>query len=250
VIRQKKWWMASAPDWYPEIGFERTLSRVILEIISSCGREITLNDESKGVFSARFRKIRRLAIVHTGDAERIFIANFSLRGVDMAHRMTSDLHEVARAIESWLLDELTLQEMKQRFPNLDISEIAFETEACRGVEALWSSLLSHADETNATSWLGPDFRVLVRAAAHRPLLRQLVPVVSIGMYLSFSRTIGYPFAMAADCSVAAGNGRCGLVGQGNLLAEGTVEEMLDMIERSIPQDIGPAIFGTAADLID
>ena len=242
--------MASAPNQYPEIGYERTLSRVILEIISSSGREMTLSDESQGVFSACFRKSRRLAFVHTGDARRIFIANFSLRGVHMAHRMTSDLREVARAIEFWLLDELTLHEMKQRLPNLDISELSFETEAGRGVDALWNLLLSPDDEPNLRPWLGSDFRALLSAAANRPLLRQLVPVVSLGQYLSFSRTIGYPFAMAADCSVGAANGRCCFFGRGNHpLVEGTVEEMLDMAERSIPQGIGPAIFGTADDLI-
>jgi hypothetical protein len=111
-------------------------------------------------------------------------------------------------------------------------------------------MLSYADDPKLGSWLLPDMRILLRAAAKRTLLRQLVPVVSIGQYLSFSRTIGYPFARATDRAVAVGQGRCVLIGPGNqLLAKGAVEEMLDMLELSMPQDVGPAIFGTADDLI-
>ena len=54
----------------------------------------------------------------------------------MAYHRTSDLREVAKAVESWLMDELTLRDMKQTLPNLDVSELSFETEAGRGVAAL------------------------------------------------------------------------------------------------------------------
>jgi hypothetical protein len=253
VIRcsKQKWWLISAPDHYPEIGFERTLGRVILEIIALSGREVTLSDESKEVFSARFRKDCRIATIGTAGTDRIFITDFSSRGVPLAHHRTSDLREVARAVESWLMDELNLREMKQRLTNLFVSEVSFETEAGRGVAARWNLLLSpHDDEPTLTSLLGPEFRALVRAAASRPLLRQLVPVVSMGFYLSFSRTIGYPFAMAGDCAVWAADNRCGFFKRGGYApAEGTVEEMLDLVERSLPPDVGPAIFGTAEDLI-
>jgi hypothetical protein len=252
VIRcsKQKWWLISAPDHYPEIGFERTLGRIILEIIAVSGREVTLSDESKRVFSACFRKDCRIAAISTAGTERIFITDFSSRGVPLAHHRTSDLREVARAVESWLMDELNLLEMKQRLTDLSVSEVSFEIEAGRGVAACWNLLLSPHDDELLASFLGPEFRALVRAAASRPLLRQLVPVVSMGRYLSFSRTIGYPFAIAGDCAVWAADNRCGFFKRGRHdSAEGTVEEMLDMVERSLPADVGPAIFGTACDLI-
>ena len=172
----------------------------------------------------------------------------------MAWHCTSNLPEVAQAVESWLMDELTLREMKQRIPNLKVSEIAFEIESGRGVDAHWNHLLFSLDrysEANQAYWFEPEFCALVRAAANRPRTRQLAPKVSLGCILSFSRTLGYPFVMAGNCGIFAAQGRCIVQTQeGKQLAEGSIEEMLDVFERIIPSGTGPAIFGTAEDLID
>lgn len=189
--------------------------------------------------------------MQAGGAKRIFFSDFSSRGIQLAHHETPDLQEIARPVESWLIDELTLREMKQRFPNLQVSEMAFEIEAGRGVEACWKKLLSLADRGPTISgWLAPGFPALVHAAANRPLLRPLVPVVSVGCYLSFSRTIGYPFARASACAIWAGDDRYCVIGPDQkVFGEGTVQEVLDILEGSLPPDIGPAIYGTADDLI-
>jgi Family of unknown function (DUF6193) len=215
------------------------------------GREITFSEESTQVFAASFRKGHRSSSVSTGAAERVFISQFSMRGVLMASHLTSDLCEVAKAVESWLVDELTLRDMKQKLPHLDVSELSFETEAGRGVAARWNSLLlaPHEEDPIWASWLTPELRVLLRAAARRPLLRQLVPVVSMGRNLAFSRTLGYPFAMVSACRISAASGRfIASKKDGTQLAEGGPEEMLDIVEGELPPDIGPAIFGTADDL--
>jgi uncharacterized protein DUF6193 len=250
---KQKRWASSAPDLYPEIGFERTLGKIILEIIALSGREITLSDESTEVFAASLRKSRRICKLWTGAGERIFISHFSMRGVQMAYHLTSDLREVAQAVESWLMDELTLREMKQRIPNLNVSEIAFEIEAGRGVAAHWNHLLLSLDgysEANQAYWFEPEFCALVRAAANRPLLRQLVPKVSLGCILLFSRTLGYPYVIAGNCGIFAARGQCIVqTKDGKQLAEGRLEDMLDVFERTLTQDTGPAIFGTAEDLI-
>lgn len=248
---KQKWWSISSPDPYPEIGSQKPLGRVILEIIALSGRATTLRDESNHIFSACFHKDRRSASMWAGGVKRMFCSDFSSRGIQLVHHETPDLQEIARAVESWLIDELTLQEIKQRFPNLLVSEMAFEIEAGRGVEACWNALLSLADRGPTVSdWLAPGFPALVHAAASRPLLRQLVPVVSIGCYLSFSRTIGYPFARASACAIWAGDDRYCVVGPDQkVFGEGTVQEVLDILEGSLPPDIGPAIYGTADDLI-
>jgi hypothetical protein len=36
--------------------------------------------------------------------------------------------------------------------------------------------------------------------------------------------------------------------QHTILKEGTIEEVLDIVETSVPPDAGPAIYGTADDL--
>lgn len=249
---KRKQWASSSPDLYPEIGFERTLGKVILDIIALSGREIILSDESTDLFSASFRKDRRIVELWTAADERIFISHFSMRGMLFAFHLSSDLREVARAVESWLMDELTLRDMKQRVPNLDVSELCFETEAGRGVEARWNNLLlvPYDNDPIRASWLDPECGALIRAASHRPLLRQLVPLVDQGCTLLFSRTLGYPYTIAGDCGIWATGGRYIAVKKdGSHLAEGTPEEMLDVLEGTLPPDIGPAIFGTADDLV-
>lgn len=250
--KQKLWAMPSR-DLYPEIGFRRTLGKVILEIALS-GREMMLADSSEQVFEAHFHKDRRVAFITAAANQRIFLSDFSCKGVRLAFLPTPDLCEVATAVESWLIDELTLREMKQTISNLDVSDIAFEIEAGRGITALWNHLLGSLDDysqANQAYWFEPEFCALVRAAANRPLLRQLVPKVSLGCTLLFSRTLGYPSLIAGNCGIFAARGRC-IVQQkdGKIIAEGTIEDMLDAFERTLPHDIGPAIFGTAEDLID
>ena len=163
----------------------------------------------------------------------------------MAHLNTSDLHELADAVGFWLLDEFTLHDMKDRLPTLEVTNTALETEAGRGVTARWNSLLS------GPPWLKPECVTLIRAAANRPALRQLVPVVSIGRYLWFSRTLGYPFATIDAGVLWRGKGRFGLVRRDrSLIGEGTIEQVLDILEGTLPADIRPAIYGTADDLMN
>ena len=237
--------------FYPEVGFERTLGKVILESAFS-GQEITLADDSEQLFTARFERDRRIVLISAADDERMFMSDFSCRGVRMAFLPTPDLHEVAQAVESWLIDVLTLREMKLRFSTLDVNEIAFEIEAGRGIAAHWNHLLLSIDEyskANQASWFEPEFCALIRAAANRPLLRQLVPKVDLGYLLLFSRTIGYPYVIAGNCGIFADGGRYIIRRKdGKQLAEGGLEDTLDAFEGILPSDTGPAIFGTAEDL--
>lgn len=221
-------------------------------MIALSGREVTLSDESTHVFLASFRKGRRMCSLHTGAAERVFISELWMGGAWMASHLTSGLRETAQAVEYWLMDELPLRDMKQNFAKIDVCELAFETEAGRGVAARWNRLLlaPHDEHPIRASWLTPELCILLRAAACRPLLRQLVPVVSLGCTLSFSRTLGYPFAIVGDCGICAADDRfIAIKKDGTQLAEGGPEEMLDILEGELPLDVGPAIFGTADDLV-
>jgi uncharacterized protein DUF6193 len=248
--------MIFARSSYPEFRKGQTLGKAILDTIALSHRETALSDESKEAFSARFQKDRRIACVKAVSDERMFIADFSMRGVRMILHATPDLRELARAVEGWLIEELTLREMKQRLPDLDVSEVAFETEAGRGVAARWKNLLQapYDPDPIRASWLDPEFYALVRAASTRPLLRQLVPLVDLGCMcwvLLFSRTQGHPYAIAGDCRLQVSGNCCIVVKRdGSHFAEGVPGEMLDVFERTLPAGVGPAIFGTAADLGD
>jgi Family of unknown function (DUF6193) len=243
ITSRKKWWAVSRPDPYPEIGFGRTLSRVILEIIGSSGRDASLEEKCTEVYSASLRKGNRTVSVGVASDKRMFFASFSWKSIWGFSFTTADLHEVARAVELWLLDEMIPPEMERQLPGLSVSESAFETDPAKLVTIRWNEFLSSAP------WLRLEAIALISAASKRPALRQLFPVLSIGAYLSFSRTIGYPFSRAGLCAVWLGKDRYGALGlDRKIVAEGTIEEVLDVIEQSLPSDTGPAILGAAADL--
>jgi hypothetical protein len=211
-------------------------------MMASSDRRTALSNKSQEVYSASFRKGRRTVSVHLACDRRLFLLSFTEIGLTLAYLHTADLHDVARAVEFWLADKASLRDMKERFATLEASELAYETEAGRGVTARWNAMPS-------APWHKPELVALLRAAERRPLLRQLLPVVSIGQYLSFSRTIGYPFLTIKTCDVWAGkDGYCAMGPQHTILKEGTIEEVLDIVETSVPPDARPAIYGTADEL--
>ncbi len=135
---------------------------------------------------------------------------------------------------------MALRDVKDSLPNFEVSDMAFEIEAGRGVTAQWEFLLSPA------SCLQPECVALLRAASSRPSLRQLFPVLTLGFIVSFSRTIGYPFSPATAYSVCGAEGRYRALGPGlSLVKEGTIDEVLDALEQTLPPETGPAIFGNA-----
>lgn len=242
MLRSKRKWSAPHPDPYPEIGFERAVGRLILEIIEASVRRIAISNEDQEVYSASFRGGRRTVSVHFACDRRLFITSFTEVGLTLAHFFTADLHEVARGVEFWLAETATLRDVKERLPKLEASEWAYETETGRGITAQWNAMLS-------APWLKPEFTALLRAAEKRRLLRQLLPVVSIGQYLSFSRTIGYPFAGIGACAAwGSKNFYYAMTPHHTVLKQGTIAEVLDIVEASVPPETGPAIYGTADDL--
>jgi hypothetical protein len=114
------------------------------------------------------------------------------------------------------------------------------------------------------SWISP--LPLIEAAKKRPELRQLFPFTSL-YSICFSRTTGYPFT--ADCPHATpiGDGRFRaystkykIVNRSNegfnykeavdeVIGEGSAEEVIEMLVANLPPDCGPAVSGTAEDLI-
>jgi hypothetical protein len=121
LTSKRKRWLDSPPDFYPEIGFERTLGRVILDLIAESGRDITVISQSENV-SSMLSQGRRFADMALASGERLFMASFSLGGVTLASFHTTDLREFAKAVELWLLDELALRDMKERLRNFQVSD--------------------------------------------------------------------------------------------------------------------------------
>lgn len=92
--------------------------------------------------------------------------------------------------------------------------------------------------------LAPSIKQLVHAAALRPELRQLFPVLSLERWLRFSRFVEYPYAF--DIPYV----RQGEQDQfeahdvaGNLIARGSVAVVLDAVVVNLPPGCGAARSG-------
>jgi Family of unknown function (DUF6193) len=110
----------------------------------------------------------------------------------------------------------------------------------------WNALLTADDSL----YLAPELRELIPAAAQRPKLRQLFPVVSLGHWLGFSQTVAYPFKILAAVMPQKDENSVAFAADRNVLATGTISEVLDAVEKIIGPEVGPAIYGTADDLPD
>lgn len=248
--------------FYPEIAAAGRLSLAVAHQLRALGSPLAAQDDVLSPYCATFSEKRRTANVNVARTERLFLVHFWRNGVKMCDLSTPNLDELAQSLKLWLLDRLDLRSMEARVRDLRIAEMAYEYEAGRGVEAQWNLLLS----SQMADSMGPMLP-LVQAAASQPLLRQLFPIYEIWA-LHFSRTTGEPHTADLPFAVVTGKGNLWevpknpsyraykpdgtFIGQGTpetLLGEGTPQQVIQIIVESLPPGIGPAIDGTADDLI-
>jgi len=239
---------------YPEIISAGQLSHAIAQMLTTSWKSIEVSQESESPFWTSLRKNDRLMRATVSTDEHMFISDFWWRGTHAATLKSSTLEQVAEACRLWLVDSLTLQSMSLKIPDFKPTEMAYEFEAGRGVEANWRYFLSPNALTKPTlAPLGP----LIREAAKQPLLRQLFPYQSMNS-LRFSRTTGHPYTNDCPWAEVIGIGswdepanfrRYRAVGpDGTILGEGTARDVVGLLVKFLPVDVGPAVNGTAEDL--
>ena len=247
---------------YPEIAAAGRLGIAISHSFKELGGALTAQDDYLSPFYATFAQHRRSVSISVAIRQRVFFLHFWAKGVQMADLGTRDFNELILSIKLWLVDKVNLRAMQEQLWEIKVLERAYEYEAGRGVDAQWNLLLS----AKAADFLGP-LLPLVQSASKQPLLRQLFPFQNMAA-LRFSRTTGQPYTADLPFAVVTGKGNWSevaknplyraykpdgtLLGQGTpetLLGEGTPEEVIEMITRSLPKGIGPAVDATADDLI-
>jgi hypothetical protein len=153
--------------------------------------------------------------------------------------------------------------MGERFKLFQPTEKGKAHEAGQAVEYQWESLLKSWEDTPDPS-MSP--KPLIEAARKRPELRQRFPFTSLHK-LCFSRTTGYPFTNDCPHAEPVGKGRFRaysakheIVNRNHdgfdyqeavyeVIGEGSVEEVTEMLVANLPPNCGAAIGGTAEDLI-
>ena len=198
--------------------------------------------------------------------ERLFLPSFSSQGVGMGNASNPDLVAVAAAIAVWLTQDVSIAYMEQRFPFFKSSDGSKEFEAGGGVDYAWAKM---------DGWVArdlPRLTPLVEAAKHRPQLRQLLPFTSHES-LHFSRSTGYPYTNDVAHAIPVGEEQYRALGPGykvekkiirteatgndfhydhydyDILGEGDADHVIDLIVSALPPNCGPAITGTAEDMV-
>jgi hypothetical protein len=249
---------------YPDLIAAGGLHVAVSRAFAAIGSPLTATTISGFIPYAQVQHGSRFSQIYVAAQERLFIFDLWLEGVAYANGSGKNIEEMAQAIQEWLLEEPSVNEMKQRFSFVTFTGKGEAHEAGTLVEQQWQELLKRWEDSDKQygGVLSPT--PLIRGAMLRPELRQLYPYTSL-YRLRFSRTTGFPFTNDCPYAEPLGNGlyRASLPAYGvaqmrepetvsqeavdEVLGEGTVEEVLDLLIAHLPPDCGPAVNGTAVD---
>jgi hypothetical protein len=217
-------------------------------------------DEKYAAYVQRAVRSRSFQMYSAARDQR-FHLDFWSKGVYYGRGSCENLTDAAQAVHGWVMENLDMVGMQQRFSFFEPDELGLAHEAGRSVEYQWELLQRiwiECEQTAADPSLSP--RPLIEAARKHPRLAQLFPYTSL-IWLHFSRTTGFPFTTDCPYARAMGNGRfqvyaplsamaAGQATEDAVIGEGDLDEALALLAAHLPENCGPAVDGTANDLIE
>lgn len=230
------------PDLIEHGGLARALQAAFMRIGSSM-RVAELDEGVRAALCVTVRSKSRESQVFLAAEERLFVFDFWNHGVMLASGRTPDLEKAAIAIDRWIISSCTTGGMASAFDFVEAEKDAWSYEQGVEVEERWRGYLETIPESI------PELKAVVWAASARPELRRLFPFTSLNR-LCFSRCTGYPFTRDTPVVVPSGGGRYRVVSSaGKDLGSGSVEEALDIVIKHLPPGCGPAVAGTAEEIV-
>lgn len=240
---------------YPDLATAGGLSNALGKALTDSGSPLLPGaPELPFIQYARVERGSRFCQMYIGAHERLFVFDFWTEGVTYGNGSCNSLNDAAQAIHFWIIEEPNIAKMQERFSFFMPDEKAMAHEAGQAVEYQWESLLKRwamSEEPDTFSPLS-----LIEAASKHPELRQLFPFTSL-YSLHFSRTTGYPFTNDCPFAIPLGNDRFRALlishQPGNaetVIGEGDADEVAAMLVANLPPNCGPAVSGTAEDLMN
>jgi hypothetical protein len=231
------------PELYPDLIEQGGLARALQAAMRKAGSVLSVEefDMLAPVF-ARVESGARLSQVHIGANARMFVFDFWNRGVCLAHGITPDIDETARAIDTWAASECSTGELASAFRFVEVSPAAAVYERGEEVEMQWQQYLA------SPAARFPGLRTFIVAAAAEPRLRQLFPFTSLNRFF-FSRCTGYPFTRDTPHVIPLGGAKYEVMScSGESLGRGDAADAVALVVAALPPDCGPAVPGTAEQL--
>ncbi len=254
---------------YRDIAEAGGLGPAIQAQLTAIGSSLSMtkaDPDTAGLFPFNWEAVRgndRSSQIMVAKHNRLFMMDFWDKGVCLGHGSTPLILEVAEAMNAWIADTSSCQELQRRFPfvTFEAKAESHEQGAAAEVEQQWQSLLNRVRGEQHFCELVP----LIEKAMEYSVLRRLFPFTSL-ISLCFGRCTGYPFS--GDCPSACPSRWAVMQGymkpeqravlgpekpytvasNGQFLGQGDAAEAIDLIIRHLPPNCGPAIQGTEDDL--
>ncbi|WP_441166465.1 DUF6193 family natural product biosynthesis protein [Micromonospora sp. L31] len=227
---------------YPDVAAFGSLAAALHALAERDGLDLDgLTTEQAGWINvgARVARADRIASVVMASEVRAFSSQLWSKGVCLSGGATGNLGVTAGLLAFWCGGAM-LAEVRERYPFMNVGELALAHERGTAVEVKWRLLLDSA----------PDLvRPAVQAAAGQPVLRGLFPFLSLNT-LRFSRCTGYPYsADVPHIEPTYGNRFRVVTPGGTLVAEGVnAREAAAVVASTLPPGFRSAVAGTARDL--
>jgi len=239
--------------FYPDIAHAGSISVALSKSLADVGSSLVADATEVDDFMpyAKVEKETRFSQISLAGGERLFLVDFWSEGVIFGNGSTPELSDVARAINAWIVDKSAIEKMLSNFDFFSPTESGKAHEGGVIVEHKWQNLLEYwKGEKQPIGTPDRNPAQLIEAAMKRPILRQLFPYTSL-ISLCFSRTTGYPFTNDCPRIEPQGNGKYFVYAPDtfDILGEGLVEDVLDILINHLPPNCGSAVNGTADDFI-
>lgn len=268
---------------YPDIVEAGSINAAISKKLSDIGSQLIANESpvNKFIPYVYVEEGSRFSQTQLAGGQRLFLSDFWSQGVMFGSGSSDNLEDIARAIHVWIVEKSSIEKMSTLFNFFSPTEGGKSHEAGTYIELQWKSLLESwknsrnpfkiRSRKGLLSFLSMNLRQqirfvngyftyqfnsdtkyspvpLIEAAMKRPELRQLFPFTSLTA-LCFSRTTGYPFTKDCPSVVSQGNGKYVVHASDSreVIGEGTVDEVMEILIKNLPQNCGEAVNGTADD---
>lgn len=249
---------------YPDLLRAGGLHEGMTRALEGCGGGLEATTVPGFIPFARVGQGSRFTQIYAAAGRRLFVLEFWFDGVAYGNGSTPDIMEAAGSVREWVLEGPKLAVMKERFSFFTPSGRGEAHESGSLVEYQWGELLRQWEDSDKRYGGALSPTPLVRAAMLRPELRRLYPYTSL-YSLGFRQT-GHPFTNGCPCAAPLGGGLYRAYSPGyevvkrrhrdkeyqvaehDILGEGTVEEVLDLLVANLPPWRGPVADGTPENL--
>jgi hypothetical protein len=270
--------------YYPDVVEAGSINAAISKSLSDIGSRLFANESPVNKFMPHVsvEEGSRFSQIKLAGGQRLFLSDFWSQGVMFGSGSSDNLEDIARAIHTWIVEKSSIEKMSTLFNFFSPTEGGKSHEAGTYVELQWKSLLESwkANENpfkirsrkrlssflfslnfqQKTCFLNGYFFYLfhsnkkrspiplIKAAMKKPELRQLSPFTSLNT-LCFSRTTGYPFTHDCPSVASQGNGKYCVYAPSSheVIGEGTINEVMEILIKHLPPNCGAAVNGTADD---